>query len=111
MANLAFVKFTRLPIEIRLKTWQYADLHQAIFLRTDDKVVAKRPYFQIRAATPPALFAVNRESRNETLKSCKLVHLYTEPRFYLNPDLDMLYFSADVVGTAMLILSMVWQHS
>jgi hypothetical protein len=108
MANLPFVKFALLPIEIRLKICQYANLHRTIFLCTDDKVVTKHPYFRIRAAAPPTLLAVNREFHNETLNWCTFTRcldstwILTWIRFT---------FLADVVGTAILILSIDWQHS
>jgi hypothetical protein len=92
MVDPTFPNFSLLPIEIRLNIWQCANARRTIFLRIYEDPSEKHLCFSIKAATPPALLAVCRESRHETLTSHIAVRIYNKPRFYLNPALDTLYF-------------------
>lgn len=92
-----FTCFPRLPAELRIEIFQLALPIRILTVRTIPAPCPHpfgRPAFA--AIDPqPALLSVNRESREEALKTYVVLHDPYSPRFYFNSQRDTLFF--DVV--------------
>ena len=89
-----FTLFPRLPVELRIAIFQYALPTRILTVRTIPAPCAHpfgRPAFA-SIDPPPALLSVNRESREEALKTYVILHDPYSPRFYFNSERDTIFF-------------------
>lgn len=92
-----FTCFSRLPAELRLAIWQGALPIRILTVRT---IPAPSPHPWGRPAfasidPQPALLSVNKESREEALKTYVVLHDPYGPRFYFNSLRDTIFFDVD----------------
>lgn len=92
-----FACFPQLPVELRLAIWQYALPIRILTVRTVPAPCDHpwgRPAF--RAIDPqPALLSVNKESREEALKTYVILRDPYHHGFYFNSSRDTLFFDVD----------------
>lgn len=89
-----FTLFHKLPIELRLKIWKFAQPGPRNVL-----IVYDSPYSATSKEPPPALLAVNREARQVALKSYRLLFDGSDvqlkiKRLFINPEIDVLIIAA-----------------
>ena len=87
----AFIYFSELPIELRMKIFRHAILPRTVaFILTKSN-----PQLRALKGPQPALLHVNSESRHEALRTYQTLDLdaYFQPHLYFNFDMDTLYFS------------------
>lgn len=85
-----FTRFQLLPIEIRLRIWDYAQPFRILQLRLRDS----GQLFLTHCNEPLlTLLAINHESRQEALKSYTAIHSFNIQPFYFNCYRDVLYFA------------------
>jgi hypothetical protein len=86
----SFASFQLLPVELRLKVWDYAQPFRILHLRLRDST----PLFLTHCNEPLlTLLAVNHESRQEALTSYTAIHSFNIQPFYFNSHRDVLYFA------------------
>lgn len=82
-----FVLFQKLPAEIRHLVWDNALPRRTLNIRRR-KSSANTTYLLICNTPHPALFSVDRDSRQHTRKQYVLLYDSLKPRFYVNSHLD-----------------------
>ena len=95
--NPTFTCFPRLPAELRVAIWQLSRPMRILTVRTIPAPCPHpfgRPAFA--AIDPqPALLSVNKESREEALKTYVVLHDPYSARFYFNSDRDTIFFDVE----------------
>lgn len=66
-----FKHFNKIPIELRLKIWQYAALSPRLIAakwKTESNEIRLQSFYELRAGRVPAVLQINQESRKVALR-------------------------------------------
>jgi hypothetical protein len=80
-----FYQFSRLPLELRRKTWRHAVLDCRFIVELNVAYNKISPLY-----SPSAVFSVNRESREEAIKTSTQFSFYSGDVDSKFPDIDKL---------------------